>query len=215
VLPVALGGLAVSLGLSYRYAMASILVIFLWVWYAHQEGPAPAEDPEYGFLRGIRTRLYFGGLLFYVLTIWIITITFPPTEAAIALFVYLAIYPLRAMILEGIHLMLFRTDKKLIDPRSKSEQVAFDEMWKRVGGSTIYLSYSLFYTGWAIGFAPAGGLVTIVLALLWIVLTVSFTGRRAVIREWESRRYARQLADSLRKRRWGRKFDRSRESNPH
>jgi hypothetical protein len=206
VLPIALGGLAVSLGLNYRYASASVLVIFLWVWYAHQQGPSPAEDPVYGFLRGIRTRLYFGGLLFYVLTIWMITVAFPPTEAAIALVVFFVIYPLRAATLNGILVAIFRADKRLIDPRNKAEQEAFDEMWKRVGGSTIYLAYSLFYTGLALEVAPTVGLATVVLALIWVGVTVSFTGRRAVIREWESREYARQLAESLRKRHWDRRF---------
>ncbi|MDG7012698.1 MAG: hypothetical protein JRN46_00555 [Nitrososphaerota archaeon] len=117
---------------------------------------------------------------------------------------------MRAMILEDIHVLIFRTDKELIDPRGKSEEEAFDEMWKRVGGSTIYLTYSLFYTGWALGLAPTGGLVTVGLALLWVLFSVSFTGRRAVIREWESSAQARQLADSLKKRRWSRRFGKAR-----
>jgi len=212
VLPGILAGIAIYLGVNYEYAAGASAVLFLWVWYAHRDGPSPREDPEYDFLRVIRVRLYAVGLFLYILVV-LVTIAVSPI---LALLIYGALFPFRALALRALFTSLTREDERLVSPRNKDEKLWFQEVWMRVAGSIIHLSaalavviallivepYILSSTQISSPNQVVGATATIVIATVGSYLR----GKVGFVRESESREYARRLADSLRKRHWARQF---------
>lgn len=205
-LPVALATAAVAAGASPLLSSIFVVVLLFWPWLAHQEGPPPEENPTYGFLRNIRVKLYFAGLIFYMLLNVVLL------SISVYLFLlFFLIWPLRAWILRGIYQTILRSSREAIKPRG-SEVNDFAEMAMRVGGSTIYLSWAILYldiilairtlAGGAsityLGFAP----IAILYLIIASVVMISWYAKKAWARETESRQYAKALADSLIARRW-------------
>lgn len=216
----AVAGLAILLGANRFETMASTLLLVVWIELAYQEGPPSGEDNIYGFLRTLRVRLYFAGLGFYFVLIWVIFAYSVAAAVVTAFLLYFVLYPIRAGILRIMFEKIVKSDRDLIHPRNKREETDFNETYLKAGGSVIYLTNSVFWVLVLLGLQQYVFNIGLTIysqnLLLLLVATVaalyfSYLGvSRAYLREKESREHARALADSLWKRKWDLSFEKKR-----
>jgi hypothetical protein len=199
---VGLASIAVAFGVDSRLASIFALLLFVWPLLVRQEGPSIEEDPEYGYLRNIRVRLEFTGLLFQMVL------------NAVVVAISILISPILIVVGGGgmviIYGLAMTRERLFHELRGKNEMEDFKEMFLSAGGSVIYLGFVFLQIDLLLlarNDASLDMMTRIIISVVFAIGTV-FLGWTAWLREIRSRKHARALADSLRKRRWrqARKF---------
>jgi len=195
---VGLAGVAVAFGVDSRLASIFALLLFAWPLLVRQEGPSAEEDPEYAYLRNIRVKLEFAGLLFQMVL------------NAVVVAISVLISPILIVVGGGgmviIYGLAITRERLFRELQGKSEQADFKEMCLSAGGAVIYLGFVFLQIDLLLLARNETNLDFMTRILISIVFAVGtvFLGRTAWLREIRSRKHARALADSLRKRRWWR-----------
>ncbi len=198
-LPLATSAVLLGFGVDPLITALTGLLLFWWPFYVMQEQPPASEDPEYGFLRNLRGRLYVAGLLLAI-----------PLNGVVFFYsIFLAPIVVLAVgaSLSTVFGLMSRGPLRAINP-APGERQDFKEMVSKVGGGAIYLSMMLLWVdvlSLVVKLYGAGAIVSVVVLLL-----ISFLqAKQALDRESSSRSHARSLAVSLRKRNWWRQFEAS------
>ena len=197
-LAVALAGLAAELGVDPRLATIFCLLLFLWPLQVVFEGPSPDEDAEYAYLRTIRTKLTFAGLLFLIVVNTVVTIS---------ILLSLILVLVASGGLRIIYHFIMRREVIFHELQGKKEEDDFKEMYLSTGGAIIYLS-SVFVVIDFLLIAKGTPSVNFPAFTLACAAAGVFLGNRAWNREGTARKHARLLADSLHRREWWKRFER-------
>lgn len=190
IVPV-IDGAALAFGLDVKLIWVPSFVLVAWPIYLLTE-KFPTEEPELAFLQSVRASIYFFDLLWLIAGNGLLVSPLNLTS-----FVFVPIVALVSALIDVIIMQSHRAEVKLFD---NEQSRLFKHMVAGAGFASIWLSFVVVVTDLMI-WTSKNEIPSVLIGIAFSVLLGYFAYRR----EARSAKFARELANLLKKSRWYRK----------
>ncbi|MGD0549112.1 MAG: hypothetical protein ABSA81_01035 [Candidatus Bathyarchaeia archaeon] len=191
ILPV-VDAAVVSFGLDMKLIWVPSFVLVAWPIYLLTE-KFPTEEPELAFLQSVRASIYFFDLLWLIAGNGLLV-----TPLNLTTFVFTPLVALVSVLIDVGILHSHRAEVKLFD---NEQSRLFTSMVMGAGFASVWLSVAVVQTDFVI-WTSKGEVFSILIGIAFSGVLGYFAYRR----EAKSAKFARELADSLKRSRWHRKL---------